>query len=68
MIVTKDTIIGEVVNLDEGIVPILMASGLHCIGCACASGETIEEACMVHGISDCDVLVDEINNYLQSKG
>ena len=68
MIVTKDTIIGEVVNLDEGIVPILMAAGLHCIGCACASGETIEEACMVHGIPDCDILIDEINTYLQSKG
>ena len=50
MIVTKDTIIGDVVMQDEGIAPILMASGLHCLGCAMASGETIEEACMVHGM------------------
>lgn len=67
MIVTKDTIIGDVVMQDEGIAPILMASGLHCLGCAMASGETIEEACMVHGM-DCDSLVEEINNYFQSKG
>jgi hybrid cluster-associated redox disulfide protein len=67
MIVTKDTIIGDVVMQDEGIAPILMASGLHCLGCALASGETIEEACMVHGM-DCDALVEEINNYFQSKG
>ena len=56
MIVTKDTIIGDVVMQDEGIAPILMASG-----------ETIEEACMVHGM-DCDALVEEINNYFQSLG
>lgn len=67
MIVTKDTIVGDVVMQDEGIAPILMASGLHCLGCAMASGETIEEACMVHGM-DCDSLVEEINNYFQSQG
>ena len=67
MVVTKDTIIGDIVNVDEGIAPILMASGLHCLGCAMASGETIEEACMVHGM-DCDALIEELNNYLQSIG
>ena len=67
MVVTKDTIIGDVVNADEGIAPILMAAGLHCLGCAMASGETIEEACMVHGM-DCDALVEELNNYLQTLG
>ena len=50
MIVTKDTVIGEVVNADEGVASILMCAGLHCLHCALASGETIEEACMVHGI------------------
>ena len=44
MVVTKDTIIGDVVNADEGIAPILMSAGLHCLGCAMATGETIEEA------------------------
>ena len=67
MIVTKDTIIGEVVSADEGVAPILMSAGLHCLGCAMASGETIEEACVVHGM-DCDELVEELNNYFQTLG
>lgn len=67
MVVTKDMIIGEVVMLDEGIAPILMSAGLHCLGCAMASGETVEEACIVHGM-DCDALIEEVNNYLQTLG
>ena len=67
MIATKDTIIGDLVNADEGIAPILMSAGLHCLGCAMASGETIEEACIVHGM-DCDALIEEVNNYLQTLG
>ncbi len=67
MVVTKDMIIGEVVMLDEGIAPILMSAGLHCLGCAMASGETVEEACIVHGM-DCDTLIEEVNNYLQTLG
>ena len=38
-----------------------------CLGCAMASGETIEEACIVHGM-DCDALIEELNNYLQTVG
>ena len=64
MVVTKDTIIGDVVTIDEGIAPILMSAGLHCLGCAMASGETIEEACMVHGV-DADDLVESINAHLK---
>ncbi|MCR4688121.1 MAG: DUF1858 domain-containing protein [Saccharofermentans sp.] len=67
MVVTKDTIIGDLVNLDEGIAPLLMSAGLHCLGCALASGESVEEACIVHGL-DCDALVEELNNYLQAQG
>ena len=67
MVVTKDTIIGDVVTADEGGAPILMSAGLHCLGCALASGETIEEACIVHGM-DCDALIEELNNYFQAQG
>ena len=67
MIVTKDTIIGDIVNADQDVAPILMYAGLHCLGCAMAAGESVEEACAVHGI-DCDSLVEELNNYFQSKG
>ena len=40
-----------------------MASGMHCIGCPSAQGESLEEACLVHGI-DVDVLVERLNEYL----
>lgn len=65
--ITKDTTIGEAIQIDAGIIPILMGSGMHCVGCPSSAGETIEEAAMVHGI-DCDMLVEEIQNYLQSIG
>lgn len=63
--ITKDMIIAEVLNEHQDTVPIFMNSGLHCLGCAMAHGETIEEACMVHGL-DCDALVDALNNYLEN--
>ena len=66
MVVTKDTIIGDIVNEDAGVAPILMNAGLHCLGCALASGETVEEACMVHGL-ECDSLVESINAYFADK-
>ena len=62
MVIEKDMIIGEVLNMDRGVIPIFMQHGLHCLGCAMASGETIEEACAVHGL-DCEMLIDELNEY-----
>ncbi len=64
--VTKDMIIAELINIDKGIIVILMQAGMHCIGCPSSQGETLEEACMVHGM-DCDALVKEINDYLANK-
>ena len=65
--ITKDTTIGEAINIDAGIVPILMGAGMHCVGCPSSIGQTIEEACMVHGM-DCDDLMEEINTYLATQG
>ena len=65
--VTKDTTIGEVIQIDAGVIPILMGSVKHCVGCPSSAGETLEEAAMVHGI-DSDMLVEEIQSYLQSLG
>ena len=62
--VTKDMMIGDVLRIDVNIAPILMNAGLHCLGCPSAQGETLEEAGMVHGM-DIDVLIDEINRYLE---
>ena len=44
-----------------------MGAGMHCVGCPSSIGETIEEACMVHGM-DCDDLMEEINTYLATQG
>ena len=63
--VTKDTTIGEVIQIDAGVIPILMGAGMHCVGCPSSAGETLEEAAMVHGI-DGDMLVEEIQSYLDS--
>ncbi len=62
--VTKDTLIGEALQIDmEKIAPILMEMGMHCLGCPAAQGESLAEACMVHGM-DPDVLVAKINEAL----
>lgn len=64
--VNKDMTIGELLKVDMGIAAILMASGMHCIGCPASQGETLEEASMVHGI-DCNELVSKINEYVANK-
>ena len=63
--VTKDTMIGELLQIDENVAPILLNIGMHCLGCPSSQMETIEQAAMVHGI-DPTALVDEINNFLAS--
>ncbi len=66
MRVTKDMTIQKVIEADEGTADILMEAGMHCLGCAMAHGETIEQACAVHGI-DADALMASINQYLETK-
>ena len=66
MNVNKDMKIGEILRADIEVAPILMGAGMHCVGCPSAQGETLEQACMVHGI-DVDMLVEEINTYFSSK-
>ena len=61
--ITKDTIIAEVLNIDINLAQILMSAGMHCIGCPSAQGESIGEACTVHGI-DADGLVESLNAFL----
>jgi hybrid cluster-associated redox disulfide protein len=59
-------IIADVLNMDRGTVPILLNSGMHCLGCPSSSGESIEDACAIHGI-DADKLIDDLNKYLEGK-
>ena len=56
-------IISDLIQVDPNIVAILMRAGMHCIGCPSAQGESLEEACMVHGI-DAYLLTEQINDYL----
>ena len=50
MQITKDMLIGEIVNGDERSIPVLLDAGMHCLGCPSAQAESLEEAAMVHGI------------------
>ncbi|MCU6761842.1 hybrid cluster protein-associated redox disulfide domain [uncultured Roseburia sp.] len=61
--VTKATMIGELLRIDQNVAPILLEIGMHCLGCPSSQMETIEEAAMVHGI-DPDGLVKRINDFL----
>lgn len=64
--VTKDMLIGEILMMDKGVAPILMESGMHCVGCPSSAGETLEEASLVHGMN-VDTLIEKINQYLAQK-
>ncbi len=66
MIFTKKTTMGELLAHDMGIAFILMQAGMHCVGCPSSVGESLEEACQVHGI-DCDELMKKISEYLANK-
>ena len=61
--ITKDMIIHDIIAVDSDLIPVLLDAGMHCIGCPSAQGESLEEACLVHGI-DVDVLVERLNEYL----
>ena len=64
--ITKDTIIGDILDLDGSTVPFFLEMGMHCLGCPSARGESLEQACAVHGV-DPDELVKKINAHLQDK-
>ena len=61
--ITKNMIIGDILKINMGVVTILLNEGMHCIGCPASQGESLEEACMVHGI-DADALTVKLNEFL----
>ena len=63
--IEKDTIIGEVLDIAPPSAPLFLAIGMHCLGCPASRGETVEEACMVHGI-DCDAFLAQLNRFLEA--
>lgn len=64
--ISKDMTIAEIIQTNQNIIPILLDSGMHCIGCPSAQGESLEEACMVHGI-EVEDLLEQINSYLRAE-
>ncbi len=66
MKVTKESIIGDILDYDQGTAEFFFEIGMHCLGCPASRGESIEEACAVHE-TDADALVARINEYLSAK-
>lgn len=66
MTVTKQTLIGDILDYDVQTAQFFFEIGMHCLGCPHSRGESIEEACTVHG-TDADALVSKINEFLQNK-
>ena len=64
--VTKDMIIEDIINMDQNLIPILMQSGMHCVGCPASRGQSLAEACFVHGLDPDDVEA-KLNEYLEQK-
>ena len=61
--ITRDTIIGDILDVAPQTAPIFLSIGMHCLGCPSSRGETVEEACMVHGV-DADEFLDALNAFL----
>ena len=66
MTINKDTIIGSILDMAPDTAPFFLEMGMHCLGCPSARGETVEQACMVHGVN-ADELVAKINAFLENK-
>ena len=66
MQITKQSIIGDILDFDPETAQFVFAIGMHCLGCPASRGESVEDACAVHG-TDADALIAEINRFLQSK-
>ena len=61
--ITKDTIIGDILDIAPQVAPVFMAIGMHCLGCPSSRGETVEQACMVHGV-DVNELLAQVNKLI----
>ena len=62
--ITKDTLIGDILNIDSTTAPYFFEIGMHCLGCPASRGESLEQACMVHGVS-VDELLKKLNDHIE---
>ena len=63
MVVTKESIIGDVLDFNPGTAKFFFEIGMHCLGCPASRGESIADACAVHG-TDADALIEKLNAFL----
>ena len=66
-VITKDTIIGDILDIAPETAPLFFSIGMHCLGCPSSRGETVEQACQVHGI-DVDAFLVEVNAVVGQDG
>ena len=64
--INKDMIVADVLQLDPGTAPFFLEIGMHCLGCPSATGESVADACAVHGV-DADALIARINEFLKDR-
>ena len=65
MTITKDTIIGEILDIAPQTAPVFLSIGMHCLGCPSSRGETVAEACAVHGV-DLNALLEKVNAAIEA--
>lgn len=63
--IEKNTIIGDVLDIAPETAPLFMSIGMHCLGCPASRGETVEEACAVHGV-DADAFLEQVNKFIEA--
>lgn len=64
--ITKDTLIGDILTADRTTAPYFLEMGMHCLGCPSSAGESLEEACIVHGVKPED-LIEKLNGHMSQK-
>ncbi len=67
MQITKQSIIGDILDYEPETAQFFFAIGMHCLGCPASRGESVEDACAVHG-TDADALIEQINAFIAQKG
>lgn len=65
MTVTKQTLIGDILDFDRSTAEYFLQMGMHCLGCPASRGETLEQACAVHGVN-ADEMVEKLNNHISN--
>jgi hybrid cluster-associated redox disulfide protein len=65
MEITKDTVIADILEIAPETAPLFISIGMHCLGCAMSSGETLEEACEVHGV-DVEEFLEELTEFVKA--